>query len=210
MRIPENSGQGGNSGQSENSGQSGNSGQGGNSGQSENLGQSKILSRAGDYAEIGGGCCLKRKLFAVLIVLTLAFIWGHSMMNADTSSAESDFVLLKLKGFLEIFAGKGRVSEHFVRKLAHFTEFAGLGFELIHFFPEGVSISRRDIALSCGSGLAAAFADEGIQLFNDRSAQLSDVCLDFCGVCAGVFVIVVMTAILLTMYNGLHNITTRH
>ena len=70
---------------------------------------------------------MKKTILTVLLVLMLLFIWGHSMVPAEASAAESGRVGALLTPFLELFVGKGNVTDHLVRKLAHFSEYAALG-----------------------------------------------------------------------------------
>ena len=88
----------------------------------------------------------KRVLLLILIVLTLLFIWGNSLLSREQSSDESAWVMHLVTPLLEAFVGKGNVTEHLVRKLAHFTEFAMLGFELLLWFA-GAHDKRRDALL---------------------------------------------------------------
>ena len=69
----------------------------------------------------------KAIILLVLVLATLAVIWGHSMMNAAMSMAESDRAETFLTPLLELFVGKGNVTSHLVRKLGHFAEFLILG-----------------------------------------------------------------------------------
>lgn len=67
----------------------------------------------------------------ILILVYLCFIYGNSLTPAAISSKESGYFLAKIQDFL---AGAGMdawwLTEHLVRKAAHFTEYAGLGFLL--------------------------------------------------------------------------------
>ena len=81
------------------------------------------------------------------------------------------------------------LTDHIVRKLAHFCEYALEGFLLTlclrvytrHFF---VHISWPILG-----GLLTALTDETIQMFSDgRSSQLTDVWLDLSGAMAGILV----------------------
>ena len=126
-----------------------------------------------------------RVLLLVLIVVTLLFIWGNSLLSREQSSDESAWVMHLVTPLLEVFVGKGHVTEYLVRKLAHFTEFALLGFELLLWFA-GARDKRRDaLLLAAAHGLFAALADETLQLFSGRGSQIQDVWLDFAGVSAG-------------------------
>ena len=115
----------------------------------------------------------KRTAAAVLIIITLAFIWSNSLLNREYSTMESNWVL----ELFSLIFGSGAVSEHFIRKLAHFAEFAFLGAELYVFFGK--------YRLSVSHGLFAALADESLQMLSDRSAEVKDVLLDFSGVATG-------------------------
>ena len=130
---------------------------------------------------------MKKRRIALLIaiVLTLAFIWGNSLLNREQSSDESAWMLQLVSPVLELFVGKGRVTEHLVRKLAHFAEFALLGFELFFWF-SGVREKRKEmLLLAMAHGLFAALTDETIQLFSARGSQVQDVWLDFAGATTG-------------------------
>lgn len=125
-----------------------------------------------------------KKLLIILLVLVLAFIWGNSCMTVADSRDESSRVMDLLKPFLEIFVGKGNVTLHLVRKLAHFTEFAALGSILALLLP----LTWRGRLLGASCGLLAGFLDETIQVFSDRGDQISDVWLDFSGALFGLLV----------------------
>lgn len=134
-----------------------------------------------------------KKILIFLILLTLAFIFGNSIADREQSARESSWVLMLVQPFLELFFGKGNVTEHLVRKLAHFSEFTLLGFELFLFFRLQLSSARRGILLAVSHGLFAALTDETIQIFSHRGPQIPDVWLDTSGAvfgaCAGLFLL---------------------
>ena len=141
---------------------------------------------------------MKKRRIALLIaiVLTLAFIWGNSLLNREQSSDESAWVLQLVTPILELFVGKGRVTEHLVRKLAHFAEFALLGFELLFWF-SGVREKQKDVLLlEMSHGLFAALTDETIQLFSARGSQVQDVWLDFAGATTGALAALLITVLI--------------
>lgn len=125
---------------------------------------------------------MKRKVLYTLLILTLGFIWGHSCMPVSASQAESWWVTDLLTPFLEPILGIGNVTDHFVRKLAHFSEYAALGLELGLLLPHGGK-GRLHASVF---GLLCAFLDESIQLVVGRGDQIIDVWLDFSGVVFGV------------------------
>ena len=125
-----------------------------------------------------------KKILTVVIIITIAVIWGHSLLGREASSEESSFVMALLTPLLELFVGKGNVTEHLVRKLAHFCEFFILGIELQLFF--SLLNSRKSaFLLALSHGLFAALVDETIQIFSGRGPMIQDVWLDFSGVTAG-------------------------
>lgn len=73
---------------------------------------------------------MKRKVITIIIFLTLAFIWGHSMVPRPASADESGFFLKILYPVLSVILGRDRVTNHLIRKMAHFTEYSILGTEL--------------------------------------------------------------------------------
>lgn len=125
------------------------------------------------------------KILVILILLTLAFIFGNSLADKEQSSRESGWVLSLVQPFLELFIGKGNVTEHLVRKLAHFTEFALLGMELCFFFSLRADSVRKAFLLAFSHGLFTALSDETIQIFSHRGAQIPDVWLDTSGAVFG-------------------------
>ena len=127
---------------------------------------------------------MRRNVLLILLVLLLAFIWGNSCMPVRVSSLESGWVLNLLRPLLEPFVGKGHVTHHLVRKLAHFTEFTALGAVLGLLLLSG---QRRLVTVLSVLllGLLVAFLDESIQMLSDRGDQIIDVWLDFSGVILG-------------------------
>ena len=121
----------------------------------------------------------------VLIILTLALIWGHSLLGREASSEESGFVMELLEPVLEMVVGEGNVTEFLVRKLAHFTEFFVLGLEVLTFFAYRKPLFPQAFLLALTHGFFAAFLDETIQIFSGRGPMIQDVWLDVCGVAAG-------------------------
>ena len=150
---------------------------------------------------------MKKQRIALLIaiLLTLGFIWGNSLLSREQSSDESAWVLRLVTPVLELFVGKGRVTEHLVRKLAHFTEFALLGFELFFWFSPLRRKGRETLLLAMAHGLFAALAYETLQLFSARGAQLQDVWLDFAGVTAGTaFALIIVILFLKNKQSNIH------
>lgn len=138
---------------------------------------------------------MKKIVKSLLPVLTLALlcvIWGHSAMDADMSTAESDYILDFLK---TIFGDMNGLTDFVVRKAAHFTEFTMLGVLLSA--DVFVFLRKADyMYIPPFGGLVAACIDETIQLYSaGRSSMLMDVWIDFSGVITGTLLAVVICII---------------
>lgn len=120
----------------------------------------------------------------LLIVLTLVFIWGNSMESKAQSGEKSRAVLGWVRPFLAFFVGQDRVTNHLIRKIAHFVEFFALGAEC-GLFAALLGLCKRRWTAIPVFGLSAAAIDEAIQIFTDRGPSVRDVGLDFCGFAAG-------------------------
>lgn len=125
-------------------------------------------------------------LVCLLIAVTLGFIWGNSLKSRSESKLLSLGVLQWIRPLLGVIFSPENVTDHLVRKLAHFTEFGLLGAELI-LLTSLVRMLRVRTVLNClFAGLSAAAIDETIQIFSARGSQAIDVLLDFGGVVTGV------------------------
>lgn len=135
---------------------------------------------------------IRTVLVVALLLLTLAFIFSNSLLPVAESQKKSLGVTEIIKPVLEFFVGEGAVTDHLVRKLAHFTEFFVLGIELmllciLHRRP------RLQNVFNCLSfGLATAVIDESLQMLTDRGPMVSDVLLDFSGVFFGVLITLIL------------------
>lgn len=130
------------------------------------------------------------RLLLILLLLELMFIWTHSMVSAENSAKESGWVMALLTPILEILVGKGNVTQHLVRKLAHFSEFGALGVTM----GGQMLVSKKTSLFHWYHGLlsvlAVAVVDESIQLFVEgRAGQVQDVLLDTAGGLTGLLMI---------------------
>ena len=142
-------------------------------------------------------------IWRLALALYLCVVYGHSMMPAHISSGESGAVLGLLRRMMEFIGLNGEMlTEHIVRKAAHFTEYMGVGILLWKNFasaereetpPRLRSAEREEIPPRGRSAERMAlawfvipFVDETIQLFvAGRSGQISDVWLDMAGAAVG-------------------------
>lgn len=139
----------------------------------------------------------KRKIIALILLfaalLTLVWIFGNSLRNGEQSSAQSNRFLKLIRPFaeraLELFGIKPSEQNlsHYVRKAAHFSEYALFGFLLtcslrLLWYPD-----RKKVLFVFPICLLCAAADETIQSFTPgRAASAADVLLDFCGAVFGI------------------------
>ena len=113
-----------------------------------------------------------RVIFTAALLACILFIFRNSMQTGEVSSARSQAVTTLVNGFLGKF-GLGPLSEHIIRKLAHFSEYALLG---------------------C---LIAALMDETIQIsIPNRTSSVTDVWIDMAGAIAGLFAALIILLIL--------------
>ena len=122
---------------------------------------------------------------AALILIVLCFIWFNSALSRPVSKAGSQGLLRQLSPVLDFLFGEGRITDHILRKTAHFLEFFILGLGLRALFLLLRQRGAQGTVNSLFCGLLAAVADESIQLLSGRGAQVQDILLDFSGVLAG-------------------------
>ena len=125
----------------------------------------------------------RTRLCLALIALNLAFIWGNSCLPGEFSGALSNW----LGDVLEIGNGTTGAGRSLLRKLAHFTEFAWLGFLLAWLASLKGERGFHAFAPALLGGLLTACIDESIQLITpDRGPSLVDVWIDTSGALTGV------------------------
>ena len=124
-------------------------------------------------------------ILTILISVTLAVIWIHSMMPGDVSSEESGFVYELLAPFLKVLLPDEWVTEHLVRKMAHFSEYAVLGVEMMALAGLRGRVRPQFLVNVLYSGLTVAFIDETIQIFSGRGAMIADMWIDLAGFAVG-------------------------
>ncbi len=138
---------------------------------------------------------LFRVVFTFFAVYTTWFIFSNSLEIGSVSSARSGEVTEMLNRFLSGL-GLSTLTEAAVRKWAHFGEFMVLGFWFMLCLRVYTRRYIRHISWPLLLGLLIANTDEFIQLYvSGRSSSVTDVWIDFGGVCAGVGVALVILVI---------------
>lgn len=122
-------------------------------------------------------------LSAVLVCLVACFIFSNSLLDGEESNRQSGVVMELLRKILDPNHSIAEETFHyFVRKGAHFSEFALLGVSLW--------LLMQSIKDRCGrfyggmmlfAALSVAVTDEFIQSFTGRTSSVTDVLIDFSG-----------------------------
>lgn len=137
-------------------------------------------------------------VFGLLSVLIVGFIFWHSAQPAQQSNELSTDVMGWFQGLLRALFASDEQMHKFVRKAAHFIEFAALG-GCLGLFTGG--IRKRfwrswALFLPLFITLLVAVCDEFIQSFYDRTSAVKDVLLDFCGGVTGIAASVILLCVL--------------
>ena len=136
-----------------------------------------------------------RIIFTIALVWCILFIFHNSLETSSISSARSHEVMQKINAILA-HLNIGPLSEHVVRKLAHFSEFTLEGFLLMLCLRVYTRRLVRHVSWPMLGGMATALLDETIQLYvPGRTSSVRDVWIDFGGVIAGLFVALLLLLI---------------
>ena len=126
----------------------------------------------------------------LLCVAAVISIFSRSAMSAEASTEESNPFVEGINAFLSSIGLSLTVTEKFVRKLAHFTEYAALGALLSVTVSLYISKRLRVFLTTLAIGLGIAVCDELIQLFpSGRSCEVKDMLIDFSGVAFAALII---------------------
>ncbi len=123
----------------------------------------------------------------VLTALMICFAFVHSMMPASVSSLESSLFFDFIYGIMKNLGIGAELTEHIIRKAAHFSEYCAIGF-----LSTGCAYAfcktrpSKYTVQVLFTGLATAVCDETIQIFTPgRAGLITDVLIDFSGVLTG-------------------------
>lgn len=131
---------------------------------------------------------LRCAVTAAFLVCVL-FIWHNSLENAESSAERSGRVTEAVNEMVESLGGKP-VTEHFIRKLAHFSEYGLEGvLAVLLFTVYGFHTGRRMWKVLL-TGLVTAVIDESLQFFSaGRAPGFGDVCIDMAGFVCGMLLV---------------------
>lgn len=132
----------------------------------------------------------KKYIWLTIFLLYVLFIFSNSMKPADISSKDSGMALKLVSCFLESAgANSSWLTEHILRKAAHFSEYTLFGILLSGCVKVWGFEGKKCRSLYFTVGYIVPFCDETIQLFvKGRSGQISDVWLDCGGAAFGILV----------------------
>lgn len=129
----------------------------------------------------------KRKIYVciswVLVSAVMIFIFSMSSANGKESSEMSNSLLAKIIEFTGI-----EISSHFIRKAAHFCEFALLSFLMSNAVFATFNNKKAGVfAFPCAC--LYAVTDELHQLFSDgRACRVTDILIDSSGAFLGALI----------------------
>ena len=136
-----------------------------------------------------------RVIFTIALIACIAFIFRNSLESGALSSARSQAVMQKINEVLSV-VNLGPLSEHTVRKLAHFAEFTLEGFLLMLCLRVYTNRFVRHISWPLLGGMTTALLDETIQRFiPNRTSQVTDVWIDMAGVVFGALIALILLLI---------------
>ena len=136
-----------------------------------------------------------RVIFTIALIACIAFIFRNSLESGALSSARSLAVMQKINDILSV-VNLGPLSEHTVRKLAHFAEFTLEGFLLMLCLLVYTNRFVRHISWPLLGGMTTALLDETIQRFiPNRTSQVTDVWIDMAGVVFGALIALILLLI---------------
>jgi len=158
----------------------------------------------------------KKRIYLIISILIMAFIFIQSSLPAALSDAESNWLIRLIPGISENTALK---LTFIVRKSAHFLEYTLLGLSLYLTFGNNRLTDRRwdnrkwkkttgifhEKYLPWLAGTLYAVTDELHQHFvPGRSCELRDVCIDSAGVLCGILCMVIYGRIRRHLMENVH------
>ena len=138
---------------------------------------------------------IKAVLLGLLVVSVVAFIWTNAFLDSEESHKLSDIILKWL--FPNGGKDSGNDNSFWVRKAAHFIEYAVLGGSVgcVAVFMRN-NFGKFFAGFSLFGILWVAVIDEFIQSFSDRTSLVADILLDFGGAVTGLCLAVAAVLVL--------------
>lgn len=146
---------------------------------------------------------LKRIFFLIILIMTCFVIFSFSSEDAEQSTQKSTGIT---KFIVEIISKIKLMNEDtkiyyihkidpIIRKTAHFTIYAVVGFSAMGFISTFNIKNKLKIITSFGIGLTYAIADEIHQTFiPGRNGNIIDVGIDALGVITGILALIILVS----------------
>ena len=132
-----------------------------------------------------------KKIYKIIPVLIMIFIFVQSAFPADLSSRESGLIVSLVRHFWD---ADPETITFTVRKCAHFIEYLALGWSLL--LPVTNRFGRPGGLYAWVFGSLYAVTDEIHQIFVEgRSCEFSDILLDSAGVLTGLLIALALAKI---------------
>lgn len=146
----------------------------------------------------------KKYIWHIILIAYILFIFSNSLTPAVVSSKESGFVLRTIHQCLNaVGLSAPWLNEHIVRKCAHFTEYAIMGFLLCQSVKQLELMAEVKRHIHMTAIFFIPFVDETLQLFTEgRSGQVSDVWLDMSGAVFGTLFSALFSTILVRVFKN--------
>ena len=140
-------------------------------------------------------------ILIIIIAATVVFIFGNSVTPGEISNKTSFSLTQTILRLIDPSEKIDPAAFHkYVRKSAHFAEFALLGAELmlLTLFIEPRRPYRL-IFIPMFLSLLTAVTDEYLQMFTTRTSSVADVLLDFIGSVCGITAVIAVNLVRLLL-----------
>lgn len=132
-------------------------------------------------------------IFTVITICFIFFIFSNSMFSGHDSSKQSTFVMDVVNKLFARVGVHATVSEHFIRKMGHFTEYFALGSLLTITVRMYARKPLKHIFTELFILTMVPEIDECIQKFiPNRGSSVIDVMIDFAGGLTGLMVLLLI------------------
>nr|WP_316621410.1 VanZ family protein [uncultured Ruminococcus sp.] len=138
-----------------------------------------------------------RVILTVLTTAAIGMIFYNSSLSAVESTEQSSPLTDWINSILATFPIPFRVTENFIRKMAHFSEYTVLGLLLSTTVYQYRKDRKKTLLTALPIGALVAVCDELIQIFPaGRSCQVTDMLIDTCGILFGALLVLLFITII--------------
>lgn len=147
---------------------------------------------------------LLRAILIILLIALFSTIFNFSGQDGEKSGSLSREITVNvtkdIKAIQQLEEHRKEevlgTIEHMIRKLAHFSLYALVGFLAMSLMSTYCLKRTKRILISLGIGILYAISDEFHQSFiPDRTPLVGDVLIDACGVVAGIVLVLILLKI---------------